>query len=241
MSSETHLLVNALIKSVPRLEFYFDDESRVIRRNLMVASTVAIVSTFVTPSMSGGAYEVNMIFLKGLVENPMLVYLLLLVVCLYYWVWFCLHCQGLTIYRYPTIIQEFFASVAVEKASADYEKLVAGFPDTEAPRRVGFRFHENQCGLYVCIGQSESLRSSSIEAKVAERLTSGGYTLDSSAGLGNISYTYKPKCADLVFLERYLFVYWLARKRYLFVTVLPSVYVVIAIVMLVCKLRLLVV
>lgn len=86
------VLDKALERSKKTLEFDFDDKLYAIRRNLMIASSIAIGATFLSPPQEG-FYVVNIGVLNGAVEKPEYISYFLALVCIYYLIWFYVHCR----------------------------------------------------------------------------------------------------------------------------------------------------
>ena len=79
-------------KSKNLIDFKFDDKVYTIRRNLMIVSSIVIALTFMSP-LAQGSYEINIGVIKGVMEKPEYVSYFLAITCIYYLLWFYIHCK----------------------------------------------------------------------------------------------------------------------------------------------------
>ena len=222
-------LDQALEKSRRTLDFEFDDKLYAIRRNLMVASSVVIGSTFLSPPKNG-LYEVNVGVLKGVVEKPEYISYFLALVCIYYLVWFIVHCRKVTVNNYQNIKHQFMSHVAALRVGELYSSLYNHI-EKNLPVPPQFRASGGGGGKWT-VGVEFVERVEIEHALGIQQLKDAGFNIQKSNGKLKITYQYEAVFEDFRFLNIHLDHYWRGKLSYLFTTVLPMVYSSIAIVLL---------
>jgi len=213
------------------LKYNFDDKLYAIRRNLMLASTIVIAASFISPPDSG-VFEVNIGLVKGVLKNPEYLYYFLVISCLYYLVWFYIHCRYVAVHNYSDIKHKFFYHLAAFRAKEAYENIYdkekrnlpqppnfdprgGGGPTSEWSSQVKFSDkgkHEYREGL--------------------EALERVGFTISDYKGEVIVRYSYTPTFEDFQYLNIHLDLFWRSKWSQLFTTVLPIAYSVAALLLL---------
>jgi hypothetical protein len=224
------LASRALQRSSQLQKFEFDDQTYIIRRNLMIFSSLAIASTFVFPLEATGKYEVNMGIIKGVINEPILLYLFLAVTCMYYLIWFYIHCQKLVVRNYEDIKHRFVESLAQINAQEKFrvfcEELGSKFQGTPSFLSKGGDFESWKVTGTL---SSHALRN---HPEIARDLQSMTEFIVSVTGDGiSLDYCHITTSNDLVYLQSHFDQYWRTRKEEWFITVLPITYSFVSIVL----------
>lgn len=222
------LAEKALQQSKVLQKFEFDGQAYTIRRNLMVSSSLAIAAAFVSPPPSG-VYEVNLAIVKGVINNPILLYLFLGVVCLYYMLWFYIHCKKLVILNYDAIVSSFSLALAHLNADQKYREIASRQKQPQGRRRHDIprlNFQPQRGGMNSAIVQG-SLKDRSLrhfpdlEASLRGHVNFSVGRIEDSI---TISYHQAITTEDQLFLNVHLDHYWRSRKEEWFITVLPLIF-----------------
>ena len=213
----------ALQKSRVLQKFEFDDQAYTIRRNLMVFSSLAIASTFVYPVTETGKYEVNLGVIKGVINEPILLYLFLAVTCIYYLIWFYIHCQRLVVRNYNDIKNRFVESLAQVNAQEKFKVFVKEFE----PKFQGVPDFQSKGGIFeawkVC-GNLTAHALRNYPDMVGNLKERSEFLVQQTADGIAVEYTHNTNNNDLVYLNSHLDQYWRTRKEEWFISVLPIAY-----------------
>ncbi len=220
-----NVLYMALERSKRALHFSFDDQLYAIRRNLMIASSVVIGSTFLSPPKDG-VYEVNIGVIKGVVEKPEYISYFLALVCTYYLLWFYVQCRKVAVDNYQNIKTTFMGHVAALRADAAYQSLGIGGVGSPA-----FRVNHTTNGV---MKAGISFPESSVKdyAFSVEKFKGTEFNIGRKNGSIFIDYPYAAVLEDFKYLNIHLDHYWRGRVSYLFTTALPIAYASFAIALL---------
>ncbi|MFT6908356.1 MAG: hypothetical protein ACJAS1_005053 [Oleiphilaceae bacterium] len=220
----------ALQKSSQLQRFDFDDQTYTIRRNLMIFSSISIAATFVSPLDTTGKYEVNMGIIKGVINEPILLYLFLAVTCLYHLVWFYIHCQKLVVRNYMEIKYRFVECLAQinaqEKFGAFNKELGSTFQGTPDFLSKGGNFERwkvsGTLSNHALRNHPEIVENLQLKTEFIVSKTADGISLD---------YYHNTTSNDLLYLHSHFDQYWRTRKEEWFITVLPITYSFVSIIL----------
>lgn len=220
-------LDKALERSRKSIEFNFDEKLYVIRRNLMIASSVVVGSTFISQP-KGGMYEVNIGVIKGAVEKPEYISYFLALVCFYYLSWFYIHCRKVTMDNYSSIRTKFMCHLA-ELIAEDKYKSLTNTPIGTPPRGPAFKaLGGGTDGLW----NASTLIPPTRGIPEKERLESAGFAAQKTDKGTSISYQHKSGYEDIKYFNIHLDHYWRGKASYIFTTILPMAYSIFAILLL---------
>jgi len=222
-----NLGIRALQMSTQIQRFNFDEQTYTIRRNLMIISSLAVASTFVSP-LTTGKYEINMGIIKGNIDNPILLYLFLAVSCIYYLIWFYIHCKRLVVRNYEDIKRSFHVSLAQLNAKAIFQEFTKDFE----PRFQGtpdFIFKGGSPTKWKVGGNLNSHAIRNHANMVDELKTNSPFVIENTSDGISLDYEHTSTTDDLVYLSIHLDQYWRTRKEEAFITLLPIGYAVTAI------------
>ncbi len=204
-------------------KFKFDDKSYAIRRNLMIASTIVIASTFVSPP-PGGEFEVNIGIVKGVLKNPEYLYYFLGISCIYYLLWFYIHCRYLAFINYRDIKHRFFYFLSSYRAKEAYETVYNNnnkcLPKPPSFEPMGGGGSSDQWSSQVNF--AEKVKDEYPEGLNYLKLS--GFSVGEHKDLINIHYKYTPTHEDYNYLKFTLDLFWRLKWSQVFTTVLPIVY-----------------
>jgi len=113
---KNHVLEQAHVHIRSSFRIDFDERLFTIRRSIMVSSTVAIAASFIKPKSENG-YEVNLGVIRGLVDQPQLMYLFIAFAVVYYFIWFQSHIKSLKSASYFSLKTNFFRQVSKDLAN----------------------------------------------------------------------------------------------------------------------------
>jgi len=217
------LLDQALNLSQESIEYEFDDKLYTIRRNLMVISTVTIASTFLSPPLSG-KYSVNIGVIKGYLDNPEYISYFLALVCVYYLIWFHVHCRSVVVDNFKNIRRQFLSRVAVLRVSEIYNSFFCQFQfSMPGPPEFEFYNYHSHAGFKVGMNIHSQL-----EPDLKRQLEISGFLIEKRVAQLVLTFQYKDTSEDIVFLNVHKDHYCRRKASYLFITMLPVVYSFIA-------------
>ena len=218
----------ALTESIEKLRFNFDDRTYTIRRNLMISSSLAIASTFLSPLESEGKYEVNLGVIKGVVESPVHLYLFLAVVCIYYLFWFHLHCKKLVVGHFNSQLSSFISSLARINAEDKFKEFIK---NNNILYEGGTSFESKIIGVnrYTVRGVlKKSYGINHFKSMVDKLKEDSEFVISDVADGINIEYTHECSINDLAYLNCHVDLCWRRRKVDMFVATLPILYSILA-------------
>ncbi|EKO3495990.1 hypothetical protein LO872_002670 [Vibrio fluvialis] len=203
------------------VKFRFDERAERIRRDLMVFSTLAIAASFVKP-VTSGSYEVNLIVMKGTIENPILLHIFIGIICLYFAVWFIIYCARLTLEIYENTDTQFTMKLASITADELLKKHL--------PVSVQSSFICNGFNNGEYYSRWEIPKSSTIitDEFITEVSSSEGFKVNERSSMVEICYTFTPSFEDLKYLRIHIDKCNRAKREAMFFTVLPLVYAFIS-------------
>jgi hypothetical protein len=219
-------------KTKKSLNVVFDDKLYSIRRNLMVVSTIVISSTFISP-LKAGSYEVNIGLIKGILEEPVYLYYFLAVSCLYYLVWFYIHCRSVVVLNYDTIKFQFMNNLGAIRAEEKYSLIRYDHKKNNTPFSISLTPKGGGGGSGKWISEfrmNENVKQHKPEW--LESLRASGFDIQESHGELLVSFTYSPILEDFQYLKYHLDLYWRGRLSYLFTTALPIFYASLSLIIL---------
>lgn len=220
----------ALQKSSALQRFEFDDQTYSIRRNLMVFSSLAIASTFVSPVVETGKYEVNMGIIKGVINDPILLYLFLAVTCTYYLIWFHIHCQRLVVRNYNDIKKRFIEALAKLNAQEKFRLFAKDYE----PKFQGAPSFVSKGGNFEAWKVSGNLNNHAIRnhKEMADNLQENSeFFVNKTADGITVEYTHNSSESDLIYLSDHIDQYWRTRKEEWFIAILPIGYSLFSIIL----------
>lgn len=225
------LAFNALNNAANEHRFNFDAQSYSIRKNLMVASSLSIALTFVSPLEGTGKYAVNLGFLKGDIDNPVLIYIFLAITCGYYLVWFYIHCKSITVKNYSTIRRSFVSSLAVQHARDKFKKFTLEYEPkyTSIPNFTPGGGSGDSWFVFARIGDIK-LRYPDFIKNLCDN---SEFSVTTEKEGFQIKYSHTPSDRDLIFLSCHIDKFWRVKKEVLVVTVLPIAYATFSIILIV--------
>lgn len=199
--------------------FDFDKHTYTIRRNLMIISSLAIASTFISPIVSTGKYEINIGIVKGTIDNPILLYIFLAISCIYYLIWFYIHCKRLVINNYKSILHSFDQALVLSNAKRNYTKIMKtqGLPEFSLNGNLKVTANLNENFIQRYQGQIVDLENSAL------------FEIETVDNGKKLSYTHIYSDIDLEYVNAHVDQYWRTRKEEAFITLLPIGYSIIAI------------
>lgn len=219
-------LYNKLLrKSTEVKHFEFDEQTYTIRKNLMLFSSLAIALTFISPFPKTGDYEVNLGIIKGVIDNPILVYIFLDFVCGYYLIWFYFHCRRLVVPNYLTIRNSFEAVIALMHAREKFKELtkVIGPAVLGEPKFTYSAFGEVKGVLGIALNDHPEMMKNIREKSE--------FIITENNNAFYIHYVHKLDDRDLIYLNSHLDQFFRLRKEEIIVTVLPIAYSTLSIIL----------
>lgn len=225
------LLHEALEKSARTFKFSFDEKAYTIRRNLMVSSSIVVGATFVSPP-ANGIYEINLGIIKGNLEKPELVWIFLAVICIYYLIWFYIHCRSSAVKSYCDIKHQFMSYLAALRVREIYRTIYEADPASlPKPRNYDPAGGGGDEGVW----RVDARWTLDVPKKYAagiEKLKLNKFGFQEYGGELRYWYNYEASDEDLKYLSSYLDLYWRGRFSHLFTTILPIVYATFALLLL---------
>jgi len=219
--------IKALQVSTKLQRFNFDEQTYTIRRNLMIVSSLAIASTFVTP-LDTGKYEINMGIIKGNIDNPILLYLFLGISCLYYLSWFVIHCKRLVVRNYSSIKQSYLIALSMLNAKEEFKKFTKNCEPkfSGTPDFIGTRGSHKQWTVRANLNSHVVTNYTSMIDNLEKN---SPFTMTDVSDGKSLEYAHEYSANDLVFLNIHIDQFWRTRKEEAFITLLPIGYSIIAI------------
>ncbi len=213
------------------LNYKFDDKLYAIRRNLMIASSIVIASTFINPPQSG-VFEVNIGLVKGVLQNPLYLYYFLAISCLYYLVWFYIHCRYVAAQNYRDIKHRFFYYLAAHRAKEAYVRVYSS-SDKNLPQPPEFQPTGGGGSTSEWGSKINFVKKVKLEyASGLETLKENGFTISEYKRELIVNYSYSPVFEDFQYLKIHLDMFWRAKWSQIFTTVIPIAYAVLALILL---------
>ncbi|NRF26386.1 hypothetical protein HRJ45_15700 [Vibrio coralliilyticus] len=237
----TQLQLTATRKSSQLHQFAFDDQTYKIRRNLMVSSAIGAASVFLSPIASSGLYEVNIGVMKGSLPSVIPIYIFLSTVCLYYLVWFYIHCKKLAVDNFQDIQVQFSKALTSEHAEILFLNFIKKYPKSALlglikPIGVAFKPVSTNITKTSVVGEISNQNLKKYPESLIEDLKEDGTfaVSESTRGL-ELRFSYELTLDDRIHLDSHLDKYWRTRAEELFVTCLPIICGLVAISLLAIK------
>jgi len=210
------------------LKYNFDDKLYSIRRSLMIASTIVIAASFISPGKNG-VFEVNIGLIKGVLQHPELLYYFLIISCLYYLIWFYIHCRYVALLNYRDVKHRFFYHLAAFRAKETYEnvydKSTKNLPATPNFEPKGGGGSTSEWSSQIKFAKKVKYEySSGLEA-----LKKAGFEINEYKNEIIVHHVYTPTLEDFQYLKIHMDLFWRAKWSQLFTTVLPIIYSVASI------------
>jgi hypothetical protein len=216
-----------------RTKFSFDDKTYSIRRSLMVFSTIVLASTLISPPESG-FYEVNILVLKGKVEQPWLLFTFLGLILVYYLVWHIIHCRKQAADTYLELLNTYLQFCASEKAAKAYNDLISNNKLDDLHRQQ-FQYDGNDDYRYRCTKRIKYVEGR--DDKLLEALsTNNDFSIHHDPGFARIVYHFSLTEDDRILLKQHeddVLRTWFDRW---FISHLPIYYGCVALIALIIKL-----
>jgi len=241
MAINNKLLKHALSRCFDEVKVTFPEHIYVIRRNLMIACTLAIFFILIEPSSDG--FEVNIGVLKGNIKNPSVLYIIMIFVCTYYLCWFHFACKAAMIFagsddnhykNEEELKYYFFRRLSELKAGEDIkkslDKIKLGNINIECES-----LHASDDDDYIayCKMKNTAIRSMYQDlSMVHDTLKNDGIKYEDNDVFTTVEYKFKPSLDELYFYERHKDNVWRWNLYRLFETVLPRWFAALAILIL---------
>ena len=223
---------DALGSSKHKYECRFESAITPIKRNLLFVSVLSVAALFVTPK--DGIYSVNLGVVTGVIDNPILIFLGLLLVCFYHLYHLWINCSQtiVTADNFGGAEKVYMNELASLHAYKDWRELVK--QHSEEDLALG-TFVESP--LKPREGGGWKVRST-IEGSRLNGAIRGALKAHKHFQFGirheiaEIDYLYEPKSEDYVFLSVHKNQFWLTKKKEFIVYSFPMLLGFLAIVLL---------
>jgi len=236
MAINNRHLKDALSRCFDEVKVTFPEHIYVIRRNLMIACTLAIFFILIEPSSDG--FEVNIGVLKGNIKNPSVLYIIMIFVCTYYLCWFHFACKAAMIfagsddthYKNEEELKYYFLRRLSElKAGEDIKKSL----DKIKLGNINIECESLHAGdddyIAYCKMKNTDIRSMYQDlSMVHETLVNDGFEYKDDDVFTRVEYKFTPSLDELYFYERHKDNVWRWNRYRCFETVLPILYAALA-------------
>tara|TARA_Y100000310_G_scaffold30843_1_gene29259 strand:- start:6237 stop:6983 length:747 start_codon:yes stop_codon:yes gene_type:complete len=208
----------------------FDDRLYIIRRNLMLSSTVAIAISFVEP-LKDGTYEVNMGLLKGSLQQPELLYGFVLLGVIYHWCWFHSHIKSIQSNSFFNLKDNFFRMLGANYAGQICLNVSeeAHKRDPNIPKITFFSSKSNISSNGRKFVFSQTLTENLyVVRKLEAELVQKGIEVNLYENKAVLEYTFVPKIDDFIFLNSIKWHNYVDATQKLVVMRVPQIYALIS-------------
>lgn len=209
----------------------FDDRLHIIRRNLMLSSTVAIGISFVEP-LKDGTYEVNMGLLKGSLQQPELLYGFVLIGVIYHLCWFHSHIKSIQSNSFFKLKDNFFRTLGANYATKICLNISeeAHKRDPNIPKITFFSSKSNISSN----GSKFVFRQTLTEylyvvKKLEAELDQKGIKVELCEDKAVLEYTFVPQADDFIFLDSIKWHNYVDATEKFVVMRVPQIYALISI------------
>jgi hypothetical protein len=192
----------------------------------MIFSSILIASTFVS-APANGRYEINMGVIKGEIEQPILLYAFLGIICLYYLIWLVIHCRKLAGDQFNTLVSKFMVLLAARHGKELFmtvsESVSTNFQGSPEFKSQGWSAGQwtvkAELSKHALRNHSDLTNALLEHEQLKTHETDKGYS---------ISYTHVETNDDLVFFKIHKDHCWRSRFDQWFVSMLPIIYALLA-------------